>query len=254
MGLHQSLLRDAAFLQICEDLTFVQTDQADIFKCRSIIGDLGFTSGGDDPDIGVCVQHGYLIAQIGADGSASPHLVESVQKEEILWLPITEGSLKLFLNRIEGLRRYQVQGGMILPDLANVSRDEIGFSQCPVIPIADMIRTAVELNEEWDRPVSHIAPRAAIRRKKLPLQQMLEEGCLPNATIADNGDIRVGLCAEIRQWRDSPVLPPAPRLKMADCYIPLRQQTLNDIQIVKAIAFPVGGDIIIAWLTRALSS
>lgn len=185
---------------MCKNLTFLQSNQADVFKCGGIISSLGLSAGGDDPNIGICVQHGYLIAQISADGSTSSHLDKSIQEEEILRVSINRDSLKFLLNRIKSLMRNRVQRGVIFPNLTNIPCDEIGFPQCAVVPVADTVWATVEFDEEWNRSVPHIAPRAAIRHKELLLHQMLEEGCFPNATIANYGDIRVGLCAEIRQW------------------------------------------------------
>ena len=87
---------------------------------------------------------------------------------------------------------------MILPELANVSCDEVGFPQGAVIPVPDMVRAAVELDEERDRPIPHMAPFAAIRRKELRLHQMLQERRLPNAAVPDNGDVVARLGTEIR--------------------------------------------------------
>ena len=42
-------------------IRLLQADQADAFKCGGIIGRLCLPAGGDDPDIGICVQHGYLL-------------------------------------------------------------------------------------------------------------------------------------------------------------------------------------------------
>ena len=43
---------------------------------------------------------------------------------------------------------------------------------------------------------------------------------------------------------DSPILRLATGLEAAGRNIPLRQQALNDVQIMEAAAFPVGGDVI----------
>ena len=89
-----------------------------------------------------------------------------------------------------------------------------------------------------------MVPCAAIRGKELRLHQMLEERRFPDATVPDNGDVSVGPGTEFRQGRDSPILRLATGLEAAGRNIPLRQQALNDVQIMEAAAFPVGGDVI----------
>ena len=133
---------------------------------------------------------------------------------------------------------------MILPDLADVPCDEVGFPQCVVIPIPDMIWATVELNEEWDRSITHVAPRTAVRRKERIFHQMLEECRFSYSAIPDNGNIIIRLCAELCKRCDSPILRFAEGLKAAVRDIPLRQKPLYNVQIVKAAAFPVGGGII----------
>ena len=64
-----------------KNFSLLQTDQADVLKCGSIVGCLGLPAGGDDPDIGICVQYGDLITQVGTDGTAGAHLIEAVQEE-----------------------------------------------------------------------------------------------------------------------------------------------------------------------------
>lgn len=89
-----------------------------------------------------------------------------------------------------------------------------------------------------------MTPCAAIRCKELCLYQMLQERRLPNAAVPDDGDVGVKLGTEIRQRRNSPILRLAAGLEAAGSDISLRQQALNDIQVIKTAALPMGSDVI----------